>query len=41
VKGKFTAQNLLNAAFEERTGTLSRRRYEMGRIFSAGFSLKR
>jgi outer membrane receptor for ferrienterochelin and colicin len=41
VKGKFTAQNLLNAQFEERTGTLSRRRYEMGRIFSAGFSLKR
>ncbi len=41
VQGKFSAQNLLNAPFVEKTGDLTRRRYEMGRIFSAGFSLKR
>jgi hypothetical protein len=37
---KMNAQNLLNAPFLEKTGNLERRRYDMGRVFSAGFSLK-
>lgn len=41
VSGKVAAQNLLNAAYEERTGALVRRRFELGRSFSAGLSLRR
>lgn len=37
---KMNAQNMLNAPFVEKTGSLERRRYNMGRVFSAGFSLK-